>query len=100
MARTTKSPALDGVQEQFALPEERLPVVHKVTLELSLNVTVPVAPAVTVAVRVTPVPKTGAADEAVKVVVVLAVFMVKVAAFEAINATAVVFALVFEIVTL
>jgi hypothetical protein len=100
MARTTKSPALDGVQEQFALPEERFPVVHKVLLELSLNATVPVAPAVTVAIKVTAVPKTGLAEEAVNVVVVFAVFIVNVAAFEATKEIAVVFALVFEIVTL
>jgi len=100
VALTTKSPALDGVQEQFALPEERFPVLHKVLLELSLNVTVPVAPAVTVAVKVTALPKTGVVDEAVNVVVVFAVFIVNVAVFEAINATADEFVLVFEIVTL
>ena len=100
MARTTKSPALDGVQEQFALPDERFPEVHKVLLELSLKATVPVAPVVTVAVKVTAVPNAGEADEVVKVVVVLAVFIVNVAAFEARKATAVVFVLVFEIVTL
>jgi hypothetical protein len=100
MARTTKSPTPEGVQEQFALPEERFPVVHKVLLEASLKVTVPVAPVVTVAVRVTAVPKVGVVDDAVNVVVVFAVFIVKVAAFDARKATAVVFELVFEIVTL
>ena len=100
MARTTNSPALEGVQEQFALPEERFPVVHKVLLEASLKVTVPVAPVVTVAVRVTAVPKVGVVEDAVNVVVVFAVFMVNVDAFDARKATAVVFELVFEIVTL
>ena len=100
MARTTKSPALDGVQEQFALPDERFPEVHKVLLELSLKATVPVAPVVTVAVKVTALPKVGVVDEAVNEVVVFAVFIVKVAAFDARKATAVVFELVFEIVTL
>ena len=79
MARTTKSPALEGVQEQFALPDERFPEVHKVLLEASLKVTVPVAPAVTEAVKVTEVPKVGVVDEAVNVVVVFAIFIVKVA---------------------
>ena len=100
MPRTTKSPTPEGVQEQFALPEDRFPVVHKVLLEASLKVTVPVAPVVTVAVRVTAVPKVGVVEDAVNVVVVFAVFIVKVAAFDARKATAVVFALVFEIVTL
>jgi hypothetical protein len=50
-----------------------------VLLEASLNVTVPVAPVVTVAVRVTAVPKVGVVDEAVNEVVVFAVFIVKVA---------------------
>jgi hypothetical protein len=100
MARTTKSPALEGVQEQFALPDERFPEVHKVLLEASLNVTVPVAPVVTLAVKVTAVPNAGVVDDAISVVVVLAVFIVKVAAFDARKATAVVFELVFEIVTL
>jgi hypothetical protein len=100
MARTTKSPALEGVQEQFALPDERFPEVHKVLLEASLNVTVPVAPVVTLAVKVTAVPNAGVVDDAVNVVVVFAVFIVKVAAFDARKATAVVFELVFEIVTL
>jgi hypothetical protein len=100
MARTTKSPALEGVQEQFALPDERFPEVHKVLLEASLNVTVPVAPVVTLAVKVTAVPNAGVVDDAISVVVVFAVFIVKVAAFDARKATAVVFELVFEIVTL
>ena len=42
-----------GVQEQFALPAAKLPVVHKVLLLASLKVTVPVAPEVTAAVKVT-----------------------------------------------
>jgi hypothetical protein len=71
-----------------------------VLLEASLNVTVPVAPVVTVAVRVTAVPNAGVVDEAVNVVVVPAVFIVNVAAFEARNETADVFELVFEMVTL
>ncbi len=79
MARTTKSPALEGVQEQFAFPDERFPVVHKVVFEASLKVTVPVAPAVTAAVNVTAVPKVGVVDDAVNVVVVFAIFIVKVA---------------------
>jgi hypothetical protein len=52
------------------------------------------------AVKVTAVPKVGVVDDAVNVVVVFAVFIVKVAAFDARKATAVVFELVFEIVTL
>jgi hypothetical protein len=100
MPRTTKSPTPEGVQEQFALPDERFPVVHKVLFEASLKVTVPVAPVVTLAVKVTAVPKVGVVDDAVNVVVVFAVFIVKVAAFDARKATAVVFELVFEIVTL
>ena len=77
-----------------------MPVVHKVLLEASLKVTVPVAPAVTVAVKVTAVPKVGVVDEAVNEVDEFAVFIVNVAAFDARKATAVVFELVFEIVTL
>ncbi len=77
-----------------------MPVVHKVLLEASLKVTVPVAPVVTVAVKVTAVPKVGVVDEAVNEVVAFPVFIVNVAAFEARKATAVVFELVFEIVTL
>ena len=65
-----------------------------------MKVTVPVAPIVTVAVKVTAVPKVGVVDEAVNEVVVFAVFIVNVAAFDARKATAVVFELVFEIVTL
>ena len=65
-----------------------------------MKVTVPVAPVVAVAVKVTAVPKVGVVVEALKVVVVFAVFMVNVAAFDARKATAVVFELVFEIVTL
>jgi len=71
-----------------------------VVFEASLKVTVPVAPAVTAAVNVTAVPKVGVVDDAVNVVVVFAVFIVNVAAFDARKATAVVFELVFEIVTL
>ena len=77
-----------------------MPVVHKVLFEASLKVTVPVAPVVTVAVKVTALPKVGVVDEAVNEVVVFAVFIVNVAAFDARKATAVVFELVFEIVTL
>jgi hypothetical protein len=71
-----------------------------VLFEASLKVTVPVAPVVTVAVKVTAVPKVGAIDEAVNEVVVFVVLIVNVAVFDARKATAVVFALVFEIVTL
>jgi hypothetical protein len=71
-----------------------------VLFEASLKVTVPVAPVVTVAVKVTAVPKVGVVVEALKEVVVFAVFIVNVAAFDARKATAVVFELVFEIVTL
>jgi hypothetical protein len=52
------------------------------------------------AVKVTAVPNAGVVDDAISVVVVFAVFIVKVAAFDARKATAVVFELVFEIVTL
>jgi hypothetical protein len=68
-----------------------------VLFEASLKVTVPVAPIVTVAVKVTAVPKVGVVDEAVNEVVVFAVFIVNVAAFDARKATAVVFALVYHL---
>jgi len=53
-----------------------------------------------VAVKVTAVPKVGVVDEAVNEVDVFAVFIVNVAAFDARKATAFVYELVFEIVTL
>jgi hypothetical protein len=100
MARTTKSPALDGVHEQFALPNERFPVVQSALFEASLKATTPVAPDVTDAVKVTAVPNAGDADEVMKEVVVFAVFIVRVAEFEFKNVSEVEFALVFVIVTL
>ena len=58
-----------GVQEQLALPAAKLPVVHKVLLLASLKVTVPVAPEVTDAVKVTALQNVGAEFETMCVVV-------------------------------
>jgi hypothetical protein len=58
-----------GVQEQLAVPEARFPVVQSTLLLESLNATVPVAPAVTLAVKVTAEPYVGVVLEAEYVVV-------------------------------
>jgi hypothetical protein len=71
-----------------------------VLFEASLKATTPVAPDVTDAVKVTAVPNAGDVAEAEILVVVFAVFIVSVAAFEFKNVNEVEFALVFVIVTL
>ena len=70
-----------GVQEQSALPVAKFPVVHKVVSLASLKITVPVAPEVTAAVKVTELPNVGEEFEALCVAVV-AVFTTTLAAVE------------------
>ena len=54
-----------GVHEQFALPAAKLPVVHKELSPSSLNVTTPVAPEVTAAVKLIEFPNVGEEFETV-----------------------------------
>jgi hypothetical protein len=61
---TTYVPTELGSQEQLATPEpSRDPVVHSVFPEASLNATVPVAPAATVAVKVSVSPSRRLEDD-------------------------------------
>ena len=61
-------PTAVGSQEQVATPDpSNVPVVHKVFPLPSLKATVPVAPAVTVAVKVSRSPRTKLADDFVYV---------------------------------
>ena len=71
-------PALSDDVENVATPADRVPVPRMV--EASLNVTVPVAPLVTVAVKVTAAPELLGLAELTRVVDVPALLMVCVTA--------------------